>query len=125
MLKKNKFEELLFEMGQHSISEFPRECCGIITRDFKYIKTRNISAKPKTSFIIDPLAILEYEEDIWGFFHSHPGAEDPIPSKKDVESTVFDEYKFIVGFANNFYIYWLEGEELRFEEFNESHCSVY
>lgn len=125
MLKKNDFESLLQSMGAHSLEEFPRECCGIITKDFKYIKTKNISSKPKNSFVIDPIAILEYEDNIWGFFHSHPGSEDPIPSKQDMNSTVFSEYRFIVGFANAFYIYWLENDSLRFEEFNESHCSIH
>lgn len=125
MLKKTDFNELLKDLGKHSLEEFPRECCGIITKDFKYVKTKNISSRPKNSFVVDPLAILKYEDNIWGFFHSHPGAEDPIPSKQDLDSTIFSEYKFIVGFANNFYTYWLEQDSLKFEEFNESHCSIH
>ena len=122
MLEKNKFTCLIEKMGKHSINEFPKEACGIITKNFEYIETRNISAKPKSSFIIDPLAIMEHENNIWGFYHSHPGSTDPIPSNQDTYSTVFDEFKFIVGFANKFYIYWLEEDKLKFEEFNESHC---
>ena len=124
MLKKIDFLRLCDKMGKHSFKEFPRECCGIITTTFDYIETKNISPKPKNSFIVDPISILEYEDSIWGFFHSHPGAEDPIPSKQDVYSTVFSEYRFIVGFGNKFYIYWLEEDNLKFEEFNESHCSI-
>ena len=124
MLKKNKFLELCKTMGAHSLSEFPRECCGIITKEFKYIKCRNISSKPKTSFIIDPLDIVKHEDNIWGFFHSHPGSEDPIPSEQDLYSTVFSEFKFVVGFANNFYIYWLDNDSLQFKEFHESHCTI-
>lgn len=124
MLKKNKFLDLCRSMGTHSLREFPREACGIITKNFEYLECKNISTKPKTSFIIDPLDILKHENDIWGFFHSHPGSEDPIPSKQDLYSTVFSEYRFIVGFGDNFYIYWLDNDNLSFEEFNEGHCII-
>lgn len=120
----NKFELLLQSMQAHSLVEYPKEACGIITKDLAYIPCRNISAKPKNSFVIDPLAILEHEEHIWGFYHSHPGSADPIPSKKDIESTVFSEYKFLVGFAQNTYIYWLEDGLLKFERFHENHCNI-
>jgi proteasome lid subunit RPN8/RPN11 len=118
-------DKLIFDMQAHSIRDYPKEACGIITKDFTYIPCNNISNRPKTSFVIDPLAILEHEENIWGFYHSHPGSSDPIPSKRDLDSTLFTEYKFLVGFANNTYIYWLnETSELSFEKFNESHCKI-
>lgn len=120
----SKFDILLQNMQAHSLVEYPKEACGIITRDFNYIACKNISAKPKSSFIVDPIAILEHEDNIWGFYHSHPGSADPIPSKKDIDSTIFSEYKFLVGFAQNTYIYWLENNSLKFERFNESHCKI-
>jgi proteasome lid subunit RPN8/RPN11 len=120
----NKFNELLNSLQKHSISEYPKEACGIITKDFTYIPTRNISKHPKISFVIDPFAIMEHENNIWGFYHSHPGSSDPIPSKNDIASTIFSEYKFLVGFAKNTYIYWLENKNLRFEVFNENHCTL-
>jgi proteasome lid subunit RPN8/RPN11 len=121
----SKFELLLQSIQSHSLVEYPKEACGIVTKDFTYIACKNISPKPKTSFIIDPLAILAHEENIWGFYHSHPGSADPIPSKKDIESTVFSQYRFLVGFAQNTYIYWLENNSLKFERFNESHCNLF
>lgn len=121
----NKFELLVQEMQAHSLVEYPKEACGIITKDFTYIPCKNISNKPKTSFIVDPLSILKHEHNIWGFYHSHPGSADPIPSKKDMESTVFSEYKFLVGFAQNTYIYWLEDNSVKFERFDENHCKVF
>jgi proteasome lid subunit RPN8/RPN11 len=119
------YNKLIEDMHAHSIEEYPKEACGIITKEFKYIKTKNISSTPKTSFVIDPLAILEYEDSIWGFYHSHPGSADPIPSKADIDSTVFTQYKFLVGFANNTYIYWLSDNKLCFERFNENHCTLF
>lgn len=118
------FNNLIEQLGNHSISELPREACGIITKSFNYIPVKNISKSPINSFIINPFDILKYDNDIWGFFHSHPNSPDPIPSTKDLTSTVYTQYKFIVGFANNFYIYWVHNNELRFEKFNESHCII-
>lgn len=117
----NKIAELLSHMGNHSISEYPFEACGIITKDLKYLPTKNVSKNPKTSFIVDPLAIVENYDNIWGFFHSHPGSNDPIPSSRDLASTVFSDYAFIVGFGNNFYKYWSDSGELKFEKVNENH----
>ncbi len=124
-MQKDSINQLLVDLHNHSLSEYPREACGIITKDFKYIPCKNISDKPKTSFVVDPLAILKHESNIWGFYHSHPGSADPIPSDRDLKSTIFTEFKFLVGFANSVYIYWLNEENtLSFEKFNESHCTV-
>lgn len=122
---QNNFDILVQAIQTHSLMEYPKEACGIITKDFEYIPCKNVSTKPKTSFILDPLAIIKNEDNIWGFYHSHPGSADPIPSKKDLDSTVFSEYKFLVGFAQNTYIYWLQDNNLKFEKFNESHCKVF
>ena len=121
---QNSFEILLQNIQTHSLVEYPKEACGIITKDFVYIPCRNVSKNPKNSFIVDPLAIFKNEDNIWGFYHSHPGSADPIPSKKDIASTIFSEYKFLVGFAQNTYIYWLEDNSLKFEKFNENHCTL-
>ena len=61
--------------------------------------------------------------NIWGIFHSHPGDENPIPSKEDKVSAAFQEYKFLVGFNNKFFIYWLDQnlDALVFDKFEGSH----
>jgi proteasome lid subunit RPN8/RPN11 len=122
---QDNFTNLITALNNHSIAEYPREACGIITKDFTYVPCKNISSSPKTTFVVDPLAILEHEDNIWGFYHSHPGSADPVPSKKDLESTLFSNFKFLVGFANSTYIYWLnDSNSLSFERFNESHCKI-
>lgn len=124
-MQANFFESLLISLGNHSIAALPNEACGIITKQFTYIPTKNISMKPKSNFIVDPLAILHHEDNIWGFYHSHPYSSNPIPSKNDSLSAIFSQYKFIVGFNNKFYIYWLKAEgTLQFEVFNEHHCTL-
>lgn len=119
------FRQLLDDMGMHAHADYPRECCGLITKDYKYIACDNISMDPKNSFVLDPVKLLEYEDNCWGIFHSHPGDENPIPSEHDMQSTVFDEYKFIVGFNDKFFIYWFDKklEILRYEPFEERHLN--
>ncbi len=120
----SNFANLLFQMGMHSQSELPKEACGIITKDLTYIPCRNISKNPKTSFVIDPRDIANNIDNILGFFHSHPGSSDPVPSRKDATSAIFSEYLFVVGFGTNFYKYWLENNDLKFEKLNESHFTI-
>ena len=117
------YQKLRNDMGIHFQAEYPIEACGLITKDFKFIPCKNISPIPKESFIIDPIALLDYEEDTWGIVHSHPGKENPIPSEQDISSTIFDEYKFIVGFASKFFIYWFDNKWkiLRYEPFEVHH----
>ena len=119
----NNFNQLIESMGKHAQAEYPKECCGLITKEFSYIACKNISPLPKESFIIDPESLLEYENDCWGIFHSHPGEENPIPSEEDKRGAVFEEYKFIVGFNTKFYIYWLDKniDALKFDEFKEDY----
>lgn len=117
MLKNN----ILEKMSNHAQKEYPKEACGIITLDFEYIPCKNISRTPKTHFILDPISILTHESNIWGFFHSHPGSENPLPSEQDIHSTVFSEYRFIVGFKDKFYLYWSDNGFLRYEQINEDY----
>jgi proteasome lid subunit RPN8/RPN11 len=119
---EQKFIELLEKMSRHSLSDYPAEACGIITTDFDYIPCKNISPQPKMSYILDPVAIYKHEDVIWGFFHSHPGDQNPLPSEKDAECTIFTDYKFIVGFQDKFFIYWFD-KFLRYEPFELKHLN--
>jgi len=112
-------------MNTHAAIDYPRECVGIITKDFAYIPCKNVSDNPKVTFYLDPAALVEHDGNIWGIFHSHPGDNNPIPSKEDKISAAFNEYKFIVGFNNKFYIYWYDNavDALRYEPFEEKHIA--
>lgn len=120
----SKLNNLLTELGNHSISAIPLEACGIITKELVYIPCKNVSFNPTTNFIIDPLQVLKYEDNIWGFFHSHPNIPDPIPSINDMPEIIFKHIKFIVGFANKFYIYWNDNGTLKFEKLDETYNKI-
>lgn len=118
------FSKLKTDMNAHAMRDYPREAVGIITKDFEYIPCNNLSDMPTLTFYLDPAALIEHDNNIWGIFHSHPGDSNPIPSRDDKISAAFNEYKFIVGFDNKFYIYWLHKEldALMYEPFEEKHC---
>lgn len=118
-----RFDELKSKMNAHAMQDYPREAVGIITKDFEYIPCKNISDTPKLTFILDPVALMKNDGNIWGIFHSHPGDENPIPSKEDKVSAAFQEYKFLVGFNNKFFIYWLDQDKdaLIFDKFEGRH----
>lgn len=118
-----EFTKLLEDMNNHALRDYPRECVGIITKDFNYIPCKNLSDNPKFTFFLDPAALVEHDGNIWGIFHSHPGSEHPIPSKEDKYSAAFSEYKFLVGFNNKFFIYWYDKnvDALKFQPFTKEH----
>ena len=118
-----RFNKLKEEMNNHALRDYPRECVGIITNDFEYVPCTNISDQPKTTFLLDPADLVLNDGNIWGIFHSHPGEENPIPSSEDKTSAAFQEYKFLVGFNNKFFIYYLDKnlDALIFDKFEEKH----
>jgi proteasome lid subunit RPN8/RPN11 len=110
-------------MKNHANSEHPKECCGIITTDFEYVPYKNIAPDPENYFILDPIAFVDYPDNCWAIFHSHPDQDNPLPSENDIESTSFEEYKFIVGWKEKFYLYWYDTniESLKFKKFTEDY----
>jgi proteasome lid subunit RPN8/RPN11 len=118
-----RFEKLKEKMNKHAMDDYPRECVGIITNSFDYIPCNNISECPTTTFFLDPADLVKNDGNIWGIFHSHPGQDNPIPSREDKISAAFNEYKFLVGFNNKFYLYWYDKQidALKFDEFKDSH----
>ena len=119
----DSFTALKKDMNDHAMRDLPRECVGIITKDFKYIPCKNISNMPKITFYLDPAALVKYDKQIWGIFHSHPGDDNPIPSSEDKISAAFQQYKFLVGFNNKFFIYWFDKNvnALKFQPFEREH----
>ena len=120
------FDKLKDDMNKHALKDYPNECVGIITKDFRHIPCKNISNIPKTTFYLDPVALVENDGNIWGIFHSHPGDDNPLPSSEDKASAAFNQYKFLVGFNNKFYIYWYDKavDALKFNKFEERHIDI-
>ena len=119
------FNELIITMGKYAQAQYPLEACGIITKDFQFVRSSNLSNRPKISFMIDPVLLVAYDDNIWGVFHSHTDTSHQDPSEEDLRHTIYSDLKFIVGNQNKFYIYWYDKERKikRSEVLNESHCT--
>ena len=120
------YNKLITDLKRHAEVEYPVECCGIITNTFEYIRGTNIGTDPMNMFVMDPRLLIEYDGNIWGLYHSHPGDAEPEPSKGDVHGFLFKDYKFIVGNAKGLFIYWYD-ENLKntiYEPFEEKHCQL-
>ena len=121
----DKYKSLIRDFTEHMSKDPSIECCGIVTKDYNYIPCKNLSPKPKESFILDPVELLKQGDNCWGIFHSHPSHFDYLPSEEDKNSAIYSQYKFIVGSLNGkFYQYWLNSlSYLEFKEFSEE-CLV-
>ena len=93
----DRFTKLIVEMAAHALRDYPREACGVILKDFTYVPCLNLSNEPTLSFILDPGALIEYDERIWGIFHSHPGDDNPIPSEDDKIQSIEDPKEWSAG----------------------------
>jgi|TARA_R110001592_G_scaffold54396_7_gene166460 proteasome lid subunit RPN8/RPN11 len=118
-----RFDKLKEEMQLHAEADYPREACGVILKDFTYVRADNLSNTPTLTFELDPGALVKYDEQIWGIFHSHPGSDQPLPSREDKHAAAFVEYKYIVGFGLKYYIYWYDSklDALKFDKFESKH----
>lgn len=70
-------EKLRRDIRQHSISESPKEACGVIVSqgaEFKVISCQNVAAKPNERFIISNTEIdrISTLSTIVAYYHSHP-----------------------------------------------------
>ena len=118
-----RFDKLIYEMQSHAEEDYPREACGVILKDFTYVRADNLSNTPTLTFELDPGVLVKYDDQIWGIFHSHPGSDQPLPSREDKLAAAFAEYKFIVGFGLKYFIYWYDSklDALKFDKFESKH----
>lgn len=104
-------ENLLNEIREHGIRDYPYECCGLLLGRFgadgKLVKetypisnAREESAK-RNRFLIKPEELLQGEQyargndlEVIGFYHSHPDSP-AVPSQYDLEHA-WPTYSYII-----------------------------
>lgn len=90
------YEHLVPEIAAHARAEAPRECCGIITLDGHYLKSKNLAAKPEISFEIDPEIFVKADAaGIACIVHSHTNG-NPDFSLADISQIRAWEYPWFL-----------------------------
>ena len=75
------------EVELHALEAFPGECCGVVVGDDIVIRSRNLSASPEDTYVIDPRVMLTAEGlgGVRYIYHSHTTG-GPQPSDVDREA---------------------------------------
>jgi proteasome lid subunit RPN8/RPN11 len=106
-LKKSHFNEIVSEARQAD----PNECCGLIGGTTGQAQSiyplRNVSANAEVSYEAAPEELFaaqrsmrERGEQLLAIYHSHPRAEEPLPSETDIRLAYYPDATYlIVGLA--------------------------
>ena len=104
-------EQLLTEVREHGVRDYPYECCGLLLGRFeteaKVVRetypisnAREESAK-RNRFLIEPVELMrgeryarEHDLEVVGFYHSHPDSP-AVPSQYDLEHA-WPTYSYII-----------------------------
>src|ERR1044072_2955875 len=104
-------EQLLTEIGEHGVRDYPYECCGlllgrfemdakVVSEPYPISNAREESAK-RNRFLIEPEELMRGERyarskelEVVGFYHSHPDSPAR-PSQYDLEHA-WPTYSYII-----------------------------
>ena len=104
-------EQLLTEIREHGVRDYPYECCGLLLGRFEaeskvvqetypISNAREESAK-RNRFLIEPVELMrgeryarEHDLEVVGFYHSHPDSP-AVPSQYDLEHA-WPTYSYII-----------------------------
>jgi desampylase len=97
---------------QHALAATPEECCGLLVgydqTVQRVIAIQNVSANPKTHYLMDQGELARYLPeingqglDVVGFYHSHPNGH-PVFSETDRRESLWDNrIHLIIGLKRN------------------------
>ncbi len=100
-------------MRVHALAAHPAECCGLvsglsISNEARTIyQLRNVAFDPLVAYEGAPEELFaaqrqmrERGEELLAIYHSHPRADDPVPSRTDVRLAFYPSViHFIIGLA--------------------------
>jgi len=82
------------DLAEHTLSEYPREACGLILRD-RYLPCENLATNKEDEFLIDPKIYLEHSHELVAIFHSHPDGLE-CPSSADMRSQMSSGVPWVI-----------------------------
>src|SRR5215208_3273611 len=129
-------ENLLSEIREHGVRDYPYECCGLllgrfgpegklVTETYPISNAREESAK-RNRFLITPEELIRGERyargqdiEVVGFYHSHPDSP-AVPSQYDLEHA-WPTYSYIIVStseeqANDLFSWEQEPDRSRFNQ---------
>ena len=129
-------EQLLTEIREHGVRDYPYECCGLLLgryeTDAKVVQetypisnAREESAK-RNRFLIEPVELMRGEKyarskelEVVGFYHSHPDSPAR-PSQYDLEHA-WPTYSYIIvstseGDSGDLFSWEQEADRSRFNQ---------
>jgi [CysO sulfur-carrier protein]-S-L-cysteine hydrolase len=98
------------EMLEHARAAAPEECCGLLGGRGRAASSvyplRNVAADALVAYEAAPEELFAAQrrmraagEELFGIYHSHPRARDPVPSPSDVKLAFYPSaVYFIIGF---------------------------
>jgi len=102
--------EIIEEMKEHALQEFPNECCGMLSGKEDLIdgisRCTNQRSSP-TEFSVSPPELFQFfrslrkqGRDFLGIYHSHPEG-NPAPSRRDEEEFNYPDASYWIVSLNN------------------------
>ena len=98
------------EMLAHARGAAPEECCGLLggrgRTALSVYPLRNVAGDARVAYEAAPEELFAAQrrmraagEELFGIYHSHPRARDPVPSPADVKLAFYPSaVYFIIGF---------------------------
>lgn len=89
-----------YAIKQATLSNYPNEMCGIVTKQDIFIEIDNVSESPTDSFILSPFKFYELRDNIKYIVHSHTKQRHLhicTPSVKDMENQKIWKYPFLIA----------------------------
>jgi [CysO sulfur-carrier protein]-S-L-cysteine hydrolase len=124
---------VLDQMIEHAQSEFPLECCGLLSGQHEVISdlhTMRNHVKSTVRFEMDPLELFKFFRRLraagdthLGIYHSHPSSE-AYPSATDIQESFYPDCSyFIISLKNpqapQIRAFQIEDEKVRGVEISE------
>lgn len=69
----------MHDLYKHDVKE---ERCGVVLKDGTIVEGANLHDEPEKGFRLDPMTLLENEDELAGTWHTHPDS-DPNLSQED------------------------------------------
>lgn len=102
---------LVAEISAHALASAPEECCGLVGgiggAARSVYRLRNVARDPLSAYEGAPQELFDAQrlmrergEKLVAIYHSHPRADDPVPSESDVRAAYYPTaVHFIIGLA--------------------------